>query len=267
MSFYHRRATGCFACSCLEAEARECRSLGVAPRRPDHPELPSKCNVLSTVRRKSLPLSVCSLILTAAAGSWISAADGRTPGKCIAEGSKTVAFSAHARVFRLRGGTYGCLLSTGRRVMLGQYVPKDDYGESGQRNVVLAGRYVAFESFSVGRGRSLYRVSVVDLRTGTVLHDAATVPVSPANDSQQEAVGLGPTTRIRLRSTGQVAWIARDPYGASPVYVIRKIDDRRSIDLDNGEDIGATSLRLSGSTLRWTHAGQPRTAQLGRPIG
>jgi lipoprotein-anchoring transpeptidase ErfK/SrfK len=197
---------------------------------------------------------------------WVAPAGAHGPHGCEAPGSKVLASTDAASVFKLRGFTYGCLRSRQLRVKLGEYVAKNDYGESGQRNAVLAGRYVAFETYSVGRGSAIFRIEVVDLRTGVIAHQAATGPVSPGNDAQQEAVGIGPTTTIRLRATGQVAWIATDPY-ATPMtaYVVRKIEKRYSVRLDAGAAVAPKSLGLSGSVLRWRNGSEPRSAQLGEP--
>lgn len=71
-------------------------------------------------------------------------ASGTAHERCKLTHSRTVAKTTAARVVRKNGRTYGCLYSTNRRVRLGTY-SSDEFGKQGQRNVRLAGRYVAFE--------------------------------------------------------------------------------------------------------------------------
>ena len=47
------------------------------------------------------------------------------------------------------------------------------------------------------------------------------------------------------------------------VTIVGKIDSGGYAELDRGDGIDTSSLRLDGSTLTWTDAGQTRTAMLG----
>jgi hypothetical protein len=190
---------------------------------------------------------------------------------CELKGSRSVVHTDHARIYQRAGDTFGCLYSRNRRYKIGDYA-HDDYGVLGQRNVRLAGRYVAFEDYSEGKDGLQYHVVVIDLRDGRRVHDVATGPTPADTGVQGFAFGIGPTTRLQLRATGAVAWIARNRYSADVEYEVRKRDTNSARGSDGdlgtkllarGANIAPTSLRLRRSTLTWIQDGQPETARLG----
>lgn len=186
---------------------------------------------------------------------------------CEARGSRTVIKTDHATIYRRAGTTFGCLFSVGRRFKIGEYSPADEreLGIESQRRVRLAGRFVAFEDFVEAPRTLKYAVRVFDLRTGRKVRDAPTGPTPPEADRETQfgvAVGIGPTTGLRLRATGGVAWIARNRYVPEPQFQVRKNDRTGHTELAAGADIQPSSLTLSGSLLGWVEAGQEQKVRL-----
>jgi hypothetical protein len=190
---------------------------------------------------------------------------------CQLKGSRTVVRDAHARIYQRAGDTFGCLYSRGHRYKVGGY-SRDDSGVVAQRNVRIAGAYVAFESYSEGKDGLQYHV--INLRTGREVQDVATGPTPGDTGVQGFVFGIGHTTTLQLRATGAVAWIASNRYTPSPQYEVRKRDtnsargpdgDRGTKLLATGPDIDPKSLRLRRTTLIWSQDGQPRASALGRP--
>jgi hypothetical protein len=209
-------------------------------------------------------LSTCLALPHAAAAAGAPA--------CQLKASHTVAHNDHTRIYQRSGDTFGCLYSRNRRYKISGYRPRDDFDVAGQRNIRLAGRYVAFEDFLEGKDGLQYHVVVVDLRSGRHIHDVATGPTPEDTGVQGFAFGIGPTTTIQLRATGAVAWIASNRYTPQPQYEVRKRDtnsargsngDLGTKLLARGPNIAPGSLRLHRATLTWTDSGQPRTAKLG----
>jgi hypothetical protein len=181
-----------------------------------------------------------------------SAEANHTKGKC--RGGKTLAQNSVARLYENRAGTsiFGCAWSRNERVHLDReyddgYVYSEDY-----LNPRLGGRFAAWTHVYTdmsckaacpeGYQSTQYRVERVDLRTEASTSHAG----RPA----------GKTLRINKR--GALAWLQ----GLG--------DDRREVHawdadghrvLDTGV-IPASSFKLSGSTLRWTADGTPRSATL-----
>lgn len=191
--------------------------------------------------------------------------------RCQLKGSRTVVQNAHTRIYRRDGDTFGCLRTRNKRYKLGAY-RRDDFLFAGQRNLRLAGRYVAYEDFQEGKDGLQYHVVVLDLRTGRRKHDVATGPTPADTGVVGFAYGIGPTSAIRLRATGAVAWIARNRYADSPLYEVRKRDTYRSRGangdlgtelLAQGPDIDPASLGLRRNILSWNQGGQRRSATLG----
>ena len=205
------------------------------------------------------------IVLTGAALAMGSRAHANgADARCALKGSRTVVKTASVRVFKCGETTYACLYSANRRVRLGTYSDAPGGGTSGQRAFRLAGRYVAFEDFETEFDFGVYQVVVVNLRSGRRL-----IRVNTGQTPQTGGLvaGIGPTTRIRLRATGQVAWIAQDTSTpAATRYEVRKGQGRsRSVLLAQGADVAPRSLGLVGDRLSWTQRGQRRHATLGPP--
>jgi len=216
------------------------------------------------------PIVLLSSCLALSHGPAAVVAAAAAPA-CQLKASHTIAHNDYARIYQRSGDTFGCLYSRNRRYKISGYRPRDDFGVAGQRNIRLAGRYVAFEDFLEGQDMR-YTVVVFDLISGRQLHHVATGPTPPDTGVHGFAYGIGPTTTIQLRATGAVAWIASNRYTLQPQYEVRKRDtnsargsngDLGTKLLARGPNIAPASLRLHRTTLTWIDSGESRTAKLG----
>lgn len=181
-----------------------------------------------------------------------------TPSRCLSTGSRTLATTNLVRVYKKNGKTFGCLYSVNRRLQIGTY-GSNVVATGGQRNVRVAGRFVAFEQFATGKDLALYTVKVFDLRARRPLIEVGTGKTPPIADFE---AGIGPTRRLRLRPTGQVAWIAQDVTVSPPRYEVHEYGRNDHV-LASGADIEPASLGLIGNRLSWKQAGKRHHATLG----
>lgn len=167
---------------------------------------------------------VVALLTAVALAVGGSAHANGSASRCALKGSRTVAKTASARVFKRNGTTYACLYSANRRVRLGTFTSGEPGGGSlGQRGFRLAGRYVAFEDFQLDFDFQVNVVVVVNLRSG---RRVINVDTGKTPRTGGFVAGIGPTTQIRLRATGQVAWIAQDISTPATRYEVRKREAR-----------------------------------------
>jgi hypothetical protein len=193
------------------------------------------------------------------------AASARTEAPCAMKGSKTLAASSYARIYRtpeLKAGgrdVYGCVYRTGHRRYLGSGGSKVDFiaAETYIGRVALAGRFVAFSDHITGRWGVGFSIEVVDLTTGT--RRTATGVPSRRDSSQQADVDS-----IVLRKNGSAAWMySFRPSPDDPrERFVAKLDSDGQAELARGFDIEPHSLALGGATVYWTQAGAPRSATL-----
>lgn len=199
-----------------------------------------------------------------------AATDHQAPRRCPSPHGFVLAADGHAVVYDLRDfQVFGCAFGTGRTYHLGE-TP-----ECGQlihcfagwqpELVPLAGTVVAYaEEFNgsglLGENYSWF-VVVRGLRTGRVVHRLPT----GARMQHIRGVGTGPATAIVVKGDGAVAWITDNwetPGKTQRDYEVHAADRKGSRLLATGNDIGADSLALAGSTLYWTQGGEPRSAPL-----
>lgn len=184
--------------------------------------------------------------------------------RCQMTGSKTIASSSLARVFQRRGLTYGCLYSLGRRYLL----TSDKHSGPDtieQYAIRLSGRYVAYGETKIGKEYRGFFVNVHDLRSGMdSVNETGKAPKQALDATLGNAFGIGPAVSVRLRATGDVAWIARAQYpGVHPQFELRKREGRKRTLLARGDDIDPASLRLRGDRLTWRMGGMQARATLG----
>lgn len=216
---------------------------------------------------RSARVTNIALIAGIALAWWmaIASASGATTRGCALNGARVIVSSDSARVLRRFGETFGCLYSSGRIVGLGAY-RDSEFSTNYQRNIRLAGRYAALSQTTLGKGLLQYDVKVFDLRTGrpSSITETGNAPAEAQLQTDGSAFGIGPTTDIVLRATGDVAWIAKDVYTQGPArYEVRRRGRRRSVLLAEGTDVAPASLQLQGRTLSWRQAGRTRQATLG----
>ncbi len=216
----------------------------------------------NTIRRHLAGIPVLALSILALGGTAPSAAAAQS---CEAKSSRTEEASRYARVYSVRRVQddavtrrwYGCLLSSGRRVRLGDVGPSGAFSDR-IAPVRLAGRHVAFVSeYTASTGDALGAVVAVrDLRTGVFVSRFQ----SPGDPNTYDV------TDLELRANGSVAWIARIVAGmpATTTYEVRVFPATQSHStiVDSGPAIGPQSLALSARTLYWTHDGAARSASL-----
>jgi hypothetical protein len=165
---------------------------------------------------------------------------------CSVYGSSTAVKTDLARAYYFQGRTFGCLLESGRRRVLGPTPYDFEYG--GVNHLRLAGPYVGFDAGHAGRSGSGIVLRVIDLRDGETIREWV----------QKEATVLD----VELTADGALGW--GDVTFASPgAYEIRKADREGSgIVLDIVSRDEASDVRLDGNTLSWRHGGEVRTAEL-----
>jgi len=181
-------------------------------------------------------------------------AAGASP--CGSAGGHTLAADRIARVYSLGGAVYGCRRGTHHSYRLGAASRSIREGRVGP--VALAGAIAAYglASFGVDTGSS--QVVVRRLSDGHQLKALATV-TRPLGPESYVSVGS-----VVVRSDGAVAWIG---VGASIIrhgrdVEVHRDDSRGGRLLDASTAVDPGSLRLTRSTLRWTHGSARHTADL-----
>jgi hypothetical protein len=179
-------------------------------------------------------------------------ADARRSCTAVRAGGDVIVKTREAVVFAgpgTRGGVYGCHRSVGRAFRLDS--PTHDI-----RRARLAGRYVAYVARVEEFMEPLFdRIVVFDLVRGRPKAGAA-------GDSVRAFV---------VKRNGSTAWAqgnADDPEDPQEyAYEIRRIsneDDEGTVVVDGGPGIDPDSLVLSADrrSIRWTNAGEARSAPL-----
>jgi len=213
---------------------------------------------------------LAALVLLGVVPAMGGVADAARKGAraCQPNGSKTVLASGTARVFTKRGPKrpasadpstltrlYGC--RAGRRPVKMATRGVYSAGTLSFRLEQLAGGFASVVTSSDDRGGYTDELEVYDLR-----RRRRTSLISPVQEARIRDVVLVPS--------GNVAWIQTAPSagqapGGDPVFnsfEVRTRQGGRTVLLDSGPGIGATSLASSGSILYWTNGAQARTARL-----
>lgn len=203
---------------------------------------------------------------------------------CFPKGSKTVAVTKTARVFKTRRGMYGCLLEAGRARRLDpDNWDKREYSVDAFPPYRFNGPYLAYHrEVSQGCGPDVCQwteVAVVDLRPTKPLllqrrFSGSDETVGPFVRNEPDALNAEAfITDLVLLRDGTVGWIEceGDPYfhcdkHAEPqekaqTSVFTAVPGERARrKLDEGAGIDKRSLRWSGGEWHWRNAGQPRSA-------
>jgi hypothetical protein len=179
--------------------------------------------------------------------------------RCTAKGAKTVVKDRYTRVFTVEGpGTqgedvhrrlYGCLYSTGRRVLLDVTFDDELYSAGDFSLVQVNGRYVAWVRYRFDASckagcppdyvPTKYDVNFQDLR------------------DRDEALGgtrtASAATDLVVTRKGAIAWIEEGNVRALVGSDLRELD---------GGPVGPESLTLTGYLASWDHQGETRSAPL-----
>lgn len=213
------------------------------------------------------------LLLTAALVAWmlIGAAATARPtrlAKCPPPGASLIAGNGVVRVYvtapvRIgRASAQACLVRRGTRMTL---VAASTPGQSGLHKsigmVALAGSVVAYVEGQFGIDSGCIGIRVADVATRRVLRGVPKVGCSvDAGLLRREVV-----TSLVVGPDGGVAWmLEREAHALrSPrTVLVYSLRAGAPAVLDEGPDIGATSLSLSSGTLSWWHAGVRHAAAI-----
>ena len=156
-----------------------------------------------------------------------------------------------------RNVMFACLYSRGFWINVGLATQKDPDSATVRTTVPrVAGSRVAYVQ-AVSWREAGTAVRVVDLRRVPRRNAVATVdPVYGERDVLMSG------TDLELKPNGSVAWIWRGVRGGQQVIEVHKRDADGHALLDVGAEIDVRSLARADSTLYWTKAGVPQSAQL-----
>jgi hypothetical protein len=181
--------------------------------------------------------------------------DGKPPfSGCRSQPAWTLVQGKRGRVFTqwrfVRGDgffpyVFACLFDANLRIPLGWDWDTD--------TVELPTLSEPFVAYVLGTHCCLRRITVRDLRDGTVVHRTD-------NASSESGADLEVRSLV-LSNLGSVAWIVVRSYPGRRIEVWA-LDSSGLRMLDSGRQIAPRSLRLNGSTLSWVKRGVVRSATL-----
>jgi hypothetical protein len=175
--------------------------------------------------------------------------------KCPGKNEEVITADARAVVYASTEGTIrGCAYGARRSYYMGPVDFGSSGGSGGTYPIVLAGAVVAYDVGETYRGEpSRHEIWVRDLASGELLLRVPNgAPAKPGD------IGIGETWAIVVKRDGSVAWIADDD-GTQELWVSDKAGTHLLV---GSPEIAPESLALAGSTLYWTEAGKPMSAQL-----
>jgi hypothetical protein len=215
---------------------------------------------------------IAGILLAAALGVCVAPATVDAAHR-VCPTERTVLRTASGVVFsRHRDGRtiyYGCLWRVHKTYRLQQVGEYGLNNMTGRSSIRLAGRYVAYVQDYGSVGGEANTLSVRDLRTGKVIHQAEVA--SRGGDFSDQVATLV------LKPSGSVAWTTRTSEDYKhPTVEVRAMDSstvRRPAGavqdaprlLDESPLVKPTSLRLTAhrSAVQWLNDGATRTAALG----
>jgi hypothetical protein len=202
-------------------------------------------------RRSRVAVGLGIVAVAAPLTAWLAPAQGDSAKRgCDARRGATLAANEQVRVYRVGGrrqfAAYGCFQRTGKVVYLGGQVVGEPPHESPAFDFLLSGRFVAVDNVVCEPDACRGPMTVHDLRTGAV-----------RNSRRVDGAG-GVSQSWVLKRNGAIAWTRV----LDGTFEVVKLDRDGEAVIDQGDDVDVQSLALAGSTLYWTKAGVPRTAQL-----
>ncbi len=159
---------------------------------------------------------------------------------------------------------YGCLVSTGHSIKLSPLPRTAGWRAGGMYGPFALTVPWAAGAVTLSRGRDAHGLSVAarNLQTGQI----KSCLVGGGHGSPRSTGGVG---SIALKRNGSLAWAGHARIGQSgeierqfPPREIVACDSEGERLLDSGESIDLYSLKLHGSKLTWTDAGETRSATL-----
>lgn len=209
------------------------------------------------VRDKALGVTAC----IAAASALAIPATAAAAASCRAKASTTIVRNALARVYvQVRRGAkrhYLCTYRSGRKLLLDPPAEGVDIDEVDRFR--LNGRFLAYQRTHVYfRAGTSFTIEVRDVRTR---RRTRSVNATPDEGGSMSSPGDGVRDLVVTRRAA-LAWIAKNPYAAGPRLQVRRADTTGETLLDSGDEIAPSSLKLSGSTVRWRNGSEEKSAQL-----
>jgi hypothetical protein len=189
------------------------------------------------IARTLLPLAAAAIV-----GACAVPASAVTTDRCKTAGRQTVAVNRELRVLSRGDTTSVCLRRTGRSTPI--FTADGLYTFGGV--LALAGHRVGYATQYTPECKADCPPTV-STRYETGVFDAAR--------RVHRVLATEPTNRLVLAPSGTVAWLT----GSDADAVLHYADRYGRRTLDTGA-IPAASLKRSGTTLRWTHAGAARSA-------
>jgi hypothetical protein len=153
----------------------------------------------------------------------------------------------------------GCVLPRGkvRTVSSSQDLYTTRYGYTLRQ---VAGRIVLVSSSYSSQYASSEGTRVVDLRSGRAYSIAYTCQQIAGDDCGDQTVAPA----VFVTKLGRAVAAVSGP-GGMTIATFDPFGRRRDLDSAPAADLPPDSLRLAGVTAYWTHAGQPRSADISSP--
>lgn len=198
------------------------------------------------------------------AGASVPGDRARRPSSCRALRGRDLAPARNVKLVRRRNrenGTdlLGCVL--GRRGVREIASSRDlETTTEGYTVEQVAGTIVLLASSYGSQYASDRRVSVSDIRTGrryVVARSCSRVGSGPCGGQNATAAAAFVNDRGQA-----VAAIVPDETQTTMIVGFSSRGERRELDSGPSAEVPASSLRLDGSTVRWTHSGEARSATL-----
>ncbi len=171
---------------------------------------------------------------------------------CAPAGARVIAADSRVAVYKQSASVYGCDERTSHRVRLGS--ASVAIASVRVDHVALAGENVAYGAVQCGVDTCSASVTVVRLSDGKQLRNLPAVTGSVGPEAFQSV------DTVVVKRDASVAWVATINsiigHGTRvEVHANGKL-------LDSGSGIAASSLKLSGARLTWSHGGATRSATL-----
>jgi len=204
---------------------------------------------------------------------WLACApaSGAPRYACGPYGGKTIAHSAHVRVFVRQSTYYSCWLPTRKRTRLGiegEDLPEHPAGVS--TPVHIDGQYVAWAIEGVDEGGEEAIVYALSARTGRILHQLE-IP------QLYEPLLVSSVTDIGVAADGSLVYVQLEGSPCPGNHTPGKEHNRDQAliafepgnhhhllecEIESDPEFSITHLRVVGQTVSWAHAGAAHAVTL-----
>jgi hypothetical protein len=204
---------------------------------------------------------VAALFATGVGG--VATARVHRPVPC--PGGKIVARSPEAYAFGFHNALYACV-NGARHARFITAPDRDFFGDPRVPRALVSGHWVVFTHVAVSHCADWY-VYLADARSGIVWHRSLPAGLGTNFSPSNGCVGRGgPLTAAAVRDDGAMAYIngpvdGKDQ-GTHDTYEVMLVDWSGTRSVAAGADINPRQITISGNTVTWLQAGQPRTAEL-----